>query len=138
MVLIATKAGARGEPGGRGGCCDEGVVVRRPVTSMVFFYDMIPKLQCVMMLFISCRLPTPWDPHNYFNLGMTSLKSELFRASSLAPLIIQRFQVEPCMSVAYSSIASGSAWNPGGSLPSLSIFSKRMISSRLLAFLIMS
>lgn len=35
-------------------------------------------------------------------------------------------------------MASKSAWNPGGSLPSLSIFSNRMISSRLLALLIIS
>lgn len=38
----------------------------------------------------------------------------------------------------HSSMASESAWNPGGSLPSFSIFSNRMISSRLLAFLIIS
>ena len=42
------------------------------------------------------------------------------------------------MVLLYSSIASGSAWNPGGNRPSLSIFSNRMISSRLLAFLIIS
>lgn len=54
-------------------------------------------------------------------------------------LVIQCITTSAQVAMApYSSMASVSIWTPGGRLPSFSIFSSRIISCRLSAFLIIS
>ena len=68
-----------------------------------------------------------------------SREFELFRPSSpFSPYYMYAKPEAELRFPRYSSMASVSVRNPGGSRPSLSIFSNRMISSRLLAFLIIS
>lgn len=95
-------------------------------------------------VFISCILPTPPPPPAILNPGMIR-ESQLFRTPPTVSSHYTKPEADmhrpplPSLTLApHSSIASESAWKPGGSLPSFSIFSNRMISSRLLAFLIIS